>query len=513
MMCQGMRKEIQTKGVIDHEIGKNSGLVESYHSSFQSLLPEYQSEPIGFKGIAKVEWGCVLGVRSFWTLGKVGKKMNSSGVRLLKVISLFANFVLCWVKVWAVGKTDPSRVERLKEENKMLKELKSVHSTVDSDEPVIEKEKSSKQGRKIADIDADIEFKLEKAQHVAYNLNLDHQEKVLSRLDINDEEPADVEEVLEVIKAAKLITKVVTTAGVDVNAASVQDTPITAAKATKMIVPRRRRGVIIQDPEETTTTVTMQPKVQLKDKGKAILIEEPKPLKRQAQIKLDEEVAKQLEAELNADINWNVMIKQVKRSERLSDAVIKYQALKRKPLTEAQARRNMIVYLKNIAGYKMDYFKGMSYDEIRPLFEKHYNYNQAFLNEANEEVKVPDKEVSQEKEVEVESSKRKDATPLASKILITDCKIHTKRNRPYFKIIRADGNHKLFLSFSTMLKNFDSEDLESLWNIVRERFVKTEPNNYSDDFLLNTLKIMFENRNVEANVWKRSKREIWFRKG
>nr|GEV07556.1 hypothetical protein [Tanacetum cinerariifolium] len=93
-----------------------------------------------------------------------------------------------------------------------------------------------------------------------------------------------------------------------------------------------------------------------------------------------------------------------------------------------------------------------------------------------------------------------DATPLASKISIIDYMIHTERNRPYFKIIRADGNHRLFLSFSTMLKNFDREDLRSLWNIVRERFAKIEPKNYSNDFLVNTLKIMFEKPNVEANV-------------
>nr|GFA76451.1 hypothetical protein [Tanacetum cinerariifolium] len=250
-----------------------------------------------------------------------------------------------------------------------------------------------------------------------------------------------------VVTTAKLITEVVTTARVDVNAASVQDTLITTTEATKVIVkvpkPRKRRGVIIQDPEETTTTVTVQPKVQAKDKEKDILIEEPKPLKRQVQIDLDEEVARQLEAELNADINWNA----------------------------------------NMAGYKMNYFKGMSYDEIIPLSEKHYNYNQAFLNEVNEGIKVPEKEVKKEKEVEVESSKREDddvytdATPLASKILIVDYKIHTKRNKPYFKITRANGNHRLFLSFSKMMKNYDKEDLESLWKIVRERFEKTEPKN------------------------------------
>nr|GEX58964.1 putative ribonuclease H-like domain-containing protein [Tanacetum cinerariifolium] len=87
-----------------------------------------------------------------------------------------------------------------------------------------------------------------------------------------------------------------------------------------------------------------------------------------------------------------------------------------------------------MAGFKMDYFKGMTYDEIRPLFEKHYNYNQAFLDEVNEGIKVSDTEVS---------SKREDATPLASKIPIVDYKINNEGNRPYFKIIIADGNHML----------------------------------------------------------------------
>nr|GEY42675.1 hypothetical protein [Tanacetum cinerariifolium] len=231
-------------------------------------------------------------------------------------------------------------VERLEEENRVLKELKSVHSTNDADEPVMAKEKSSKQG---------------------------------SVMDVNEEEPANVEEVLEVVKPAKLMTEVVTTA----------------------------RGT------------------------------------------------------------------------------------KRKPLTQAQARRNMIVYLKNMIGFKMDYFKGMTYDEIKPLFEKHYNYNQDFLDEVNEGVKVLETEVRQEKDVEVEISKREgesleqeiakkqkikeeteelkkhlkivtdddddddddvytDATPLASKIPIVDYKIYTKRNRPYFKIIRADRNHMMY---------------------------------------------------------------------
>nr|GEU94142.1 hypothetical protein [Tanacetum cinerariifolium] len=309
-------------------------------------------------------------------------------------------------------------------------------------------------------IDADVEINLEKAQAKAYNLDLDHQEKVLSMLDVNDGEPVDVEEVLAVVKAAKLITEVVTTARVDVNAASIQDTPISAAEATKVSVPRKRRGVIIQDPKETTTIVTLQLKVQEKDKRKGILIEEHKPLKRQAQIKLDEEVVRHLKAELNAVIKWKAVIEQSKG----------------KKIGSELSSLKFAVVIQLLRIYMHDLFT----DEIRPLFEKHYNYNQAFLNEVNEGVKVLEKEVSQEKEVEVESSKREDATPLALKIPIIDYKIHTERNRPYFKIIRADGDHI-------------------------ERFAKTKPKNYLDDFLLNTLKIMFKKPNVKANVWKDQK--------
>nr|GFC06556.1 hypothetical protein [Tanacetum cinerariifolium] len=203
-------------------------------------------------------------------------------------------------------------------------------------------------------------------------------------IDVNKEEPADVEEVLEVVKAAKLITKVVTTAG-----------------ATKVSVSRKRRGFIIQDPEETTTIATVQPKVQAKGKGKAIPIEEPKPLKRQAQIKLDEEVTRQLEAELNADINWNGVIEQVKRNERLND-------------------------------------DGMTYDEIRPLLEKHYNFNKTFLDEVNKGVKVSETEVRKEKDVEEESSNR-EGTSLEQEIAQKQrVKEETKELKKYLQIVTDD---------------------------------------------------------------------------
>nr|GEU70066.1 hypothetical protein [Tanacetum cinerariifolium] len=51
-------------------------------------------------------------------------------------------------------------------------------------------------------------------------------------------------------------------------------------------------------------------------------------------------------------------------------------------------------------------------------------------------------------------------------------------------------------------KNFNKEDLEALWNLVKEMFSTSKPKNFSDDFLLTTLGAMFEKPDVLAQVWK-----------
>nr|GEY22560.1 hypothetical protein [Tanacetum cinerariifolium] len=68
---------------------------------------------------------------------------------------------------------------------------------------------------------------------------------------------------------------------------------------------RRRKGVVIRDLEETATPSTIVPsEPKSKDKRKGILVEEPKPLNKQAQIEQDEAYARELEAELNKNIKW-----------------------------------------------------------------------------------------------------------------------------------------------------------------------------------------------------------------
>nr|GEZ90321.1 hypothetical protein [Tanacetum cinerariifolium] len=122
-------------------------------------------------------------------------------------------------------------------------------------------------------MDADVLGRLAESQAKVYHLDLQHAKKVLSMQYTDEVEPAKVEEVIEVVTVTKLMTEVVTTAA----------TTITAAQVSKASAPRRKKGVVIQDPKETATvSVIVHSKVKSKDKGKGILIEEPKPLKRQA---------------------------------------------------------------------------------------------------------------------------------------------------------------------------------------------------------------------------------------
>ncbi|GJZ47675.1 hypothetical protein Tco_0601507 [Tanacetum coccineum] len=59
----------------------------------------------------------------------------------------------------------------------------------------------------------------------------------------------------------------------------------------------------------------------------------------------------------------------------------------------------------------------------------------------------------------------------------------------------------LSVKMPIMLKNYDREDLEVLWRIVKARFKKIKPVNYIDTFLHLNLKTMFKHH-LEDNVWK-----------
>nr|GFA78092.1 hypothetical protein [Tanacetum cinerariifolium] len=254
--------------------------------------------------------------------------------------------------------------------------------------------------------DAEVEGRHADKQAEIYNIDLDHSSKVLSM----QEDDTVVQESVEIVTTAKLMTEVVTAAATQVAATS---TPILVVKpktltitAAPAVSTRRRKGVVIRDPEEELPydTPTETPKV--KEKGKGILIEALKPMKKKDHIELDaEEEMEKEDEEIIKSINETRAQKAAKR---------------RKLSEEAHEADNLMQRLEIVQ------------DEDNDVFVE--------------------------------------ATPLAQKVPVIDYHIVVIDNKPKYKIIRADDTHQFYISFTTLLKNFNREDLEALWKIVRDRY-------------------------------------------
>nr|GEV31170.1 hypothetical protein [Tanacetum cinerariifolium] len=192
---------------------------------------------------------------------------------------------------------------------------------------------STSQGRMIVDIDVDVDVTLEDAKEVAAKKYAE----VDKSADIQGRKAESQEQIYQI--NLEHANKVAT-----ITAATPQLTTVAAPTLTTApSAARKRKGVVIRDPEESASPSTI---VHSEAKSK--------------------------------DRDWDEVIDHVQRKQKKDNAVKRYQALKRKPQTEAQARKNMMIYLRNVAGFKMDYFKGMNYNDIRPIFEKHFNSNVAF---------------------------------------------------------------------------------------------------------------------------------------
>nr|GEX09780.1 hypothetical protein [Tanacetum cinerariifolium] len=360
-----------------------------------------------------------------------------------------------------------SRVKKLERANKVkfvkLRRLRKVGTSqrIESSADTIMKDVSN-QGRMTEESDKDEAAKV-------VNEEEETKEVMVNAADAQVEgRQAEIYHI-DMDHAAKVL---IAAASGTVSAPAIVPTPVTAATVTlapvKVDVPatRRRRGVIITDLEEESSTNTPA-KTKSKDKG-----------------------------------------------------------------NEAQARRNMMVYLKNTAGYRLDYFKEMSYDDIRLIFEANFNSNLKFLLKTKERIEEEDsraiaiinetpaqkaakRRILNEEAEDVEELKQQleivpdedddvftEATPLARKVPVVDYQIIHVDNKPRYKIIRVDDTHQLYRSFITILKFFDREDQEILWNIVKERFSTSKPNNFFDEYSLSTLKTMFGRPDGQDNVWR-----------
>nr|GFA41533.1 synaptobrevin, longin-like domain protein [Tanacetum cinerariifolium] len=324
---------------------------------------------------------------------------NANAAQQLEIVKLKARVK----KLERLNKVKSSKLRRLKKvgtsqhvkssddvDNVFNQGRMSVDMETDEGiELVVDQEKNAEVEGRHADKQAEI-----------YNIDLDHSSKVLSM----QEDDTEVQEAVEVVTTAKLIIEVVTAAATQVVTAS---TPISAAKPKVLkiasalaVSTRKRKEVVIRDPKEELHIDTLTETPTVKDKGKGILIEDPKPMKKKDQVEMDAEYAKKLQEELNKEHE--------------------------KPQSESEARKNMISYLKNTEGYNMEFFKGKTYDQIIPIFQARFDANLKFLFKSREEMEKKDEEIIKsinETPVQKAAKRRKLTTPLTQKVPAVDYQV------------------------------------------------------------------------------------------
>nr|GEW30050.1 uncharacterized mitochondrial protein AtMg00810-like [Tanacetum cinerariifolium] len=238
-----------------------------------------------------------------------------------------------------------------------------------------------------------------------------------------------------------------------------------------------------------------------KDKGNEIMVEPEKPLKKKDQIALDEEVARNLEAQMKAKIEKEERIAREKDEANIAvieerddvqatidadrELAEQVQAQEREQLSIKERSKLLVKLIES----RRKYFAAKRAEEIKNKPPIKAQQKKESLKKTQAEVtKGSSKRAGDE--IEQESAKRQrlekeddsaelkrcleivpkddddvtiEATPLSSKSpTIVDYKIYKEGKKSYFRIIRADGNSQNYLTFGKMFKNFNKEDLEVL---------------------------------------------------
>ncbi|GJX66663.1 hypothetical protein Tco_0301006 [Tanacetum coccineum] len=314
------------------------------------------------------------------------------------------------------------RVKKLESKLKSGKARRKAKIVLFDDEEIAKD--SSKQGRKISQINEDPTVSLVQDEGIYW---IPQEEEV-------HEKPSDETEVLV---QEETPTEIIEEHG--------------SGEKGEMEISTANIQVSTASPPKVSTAVPhVYTRRSAKDKGKAIMEEPatPKKVKKRTQVQLsmDEELARKMEEEerirFNAEQEARAL--QEEEEERLNleaarelqrqldqrqevptqptqsqgidwndPSVLRYHALKNKPVSIAQARRNMITYLKNQGGYKESYFKRMSYNDIRPIFERVWDHVNTFIPIGSEVEKDSSKPSEREtsKTVEEEKVEEEDVNP------------------------------------------------------------------------------------------------------
>nr|GEW88964.1 ribonuclease H-like domain-containing protein [Tanacetum cinerariifolium] len=252
---------------------------------------------------------------------------------------------------------------------------------------------ASKHGRNIVDIDADSEITLV-------------DETIKDRGRINDEKMFDIdvlndeEVVVEDVNAASIAT-VITTAATTV--VSIDDITFDQALVEIKTSKPKARGVVMQEPNEKKDQISFDE--QEARRLQAEFDEQDRLAEEKAQLIEDENLAwDNVQAMMDADYELATRLQEeeqreltIKEKSRLFVEFIdkrkkhfsklRAEEKRRKPLTKAQKRNQMCVYLKNMAGFTHNQLKNNSFDEVQKAFGKTMSWINLFVHMDSKVVK------------------------------------------------------------------------------------------------------------------------------
>ncbi|GKA71800.1 hypothetical protein Tco_0777939 [Tanacetum coccineum] len=175
-------------------------------------------------------------------------------------------------------------------------------------------EDASKQRRSIEDIDADVDVSLVDETQERQNDDLIEKNEQSTKLD--DSTAGEAVTTASVEDSAAPTIQVSTADIGEVTAAKIDELTlaqtlieikaakpkvVTTAATTTTTTRPKGKGVVVQEPSEFRVPQESQPSIS-KDKGKGIMVEPEVPLKRKDQIALDEQIARDIQAKLDAEL-------------------------------------------------------------------------------------------------------------------------------------------------------------------------------------------------------------------
>ncbi|GJX33990.1 hypothetical protein Tco_0245547 [Tanacetum coccineum] len=371
-------------------------------------------------------------------------------------------------------------------------------------------EDASKQGRRINDIDADEDITLVSVQDDADNEMFDvdtlNDDEVSTKQEVTAKDvnltidDVTLAQALVALKCVKPKVKgdVIEEPSVPVSAASASTKVSAASASTKAKVQDKGKGKMIE-PEPLQAEFDEEERLaREKDEANVVLTEEWDDI--QAKIEADHQLAQRLQAEEQEEVSVEEKAElfQLLEQRRKHFAVKSVEEKRNKPPTQAQQRKIMCTYLKNMEGKKLKDLKNKSFDSIQNMFDKAFKRVNTFVNFRTDLVEGSSKRAGEELE-QVSTKKQKvdedkDTTELQSlmKVILEEeeiaidvlplainspsivgWKIHKEGKKNYYQIMRADGKSQMYRIFSHMLKRFSREDLEDLYMLVKAKYEST----------------------------------------